>query len=485
MAKLYNLAGMSTATTGTGTITLGSAMYGHLTFAQAGAADGDTVTYAIKDGEASEIGSGVYTASGTTLTRTVLKSTNSNAAINLSGAAEVFITAAAEDIIPRLSSTTDNTVPRHDGTAGLLQASGVAIDDSNNVTGVAGLTLSGVLSADDSTSVSAPVYTFDGDTNTGISHPAADTVSISTGGAEQVRVTSAGAVGIGNISPSNKLDVAGTIGATGVHIGSGPIYSEKITAYGNTDAPVYTLVRNDSAGSSAYAGCYFNAYGNSWAFRIGSYAANANKFVFTTDILGAQTNQMELSTAGALRLNAFGAGTLSTDSSGNVTASSDEALKEEIAPFARGLAEIIGIDPISYNWNALSGLDRMSRYHGFSAQNVEAAIPEAVGVGADGYLTLQDRPIIAALVNAVKELAGGVQFDYEGHTFSAGRAEKDRAALLITVAQTSVIQGAQAGDFRWFDAAYDFAIADSNGAPVKMDAVSAFAYCNALLRAII
>lgn len=98
MAKLYNLARMTTTTTGTGTITLGSAVAGYLTFAQAGVADGDVVDYAIKDGNDSEIGTGTYTSSGTTLTRTVTKSTNSNAAINLSGAAEVFITPRAETL---------------------------------------------------------------------------------------------------------------------------------------------------------------------------------------------------------------------------------------------------------------------------------------------------------------------------------------------------------------------------------------------------
>lgn len=99
MAKLYNLARMTTATTGTGTLTLGSAVAGFLSFAGAGIADGETVTYAIKDGSNSEIGRGVYTAGGTTLSRTVLKSTNSNNAINLSGSAEIFITPAAEDIV--------------------------------------------------------------------------------------------------------------------------------------------------------------------------------------------------------------------------------------------------------------------------------------------------------------------------------------------------------------------------------------------------
>jgi hypothetical protein len=99
MAKLFNLARMTTATTGTGTITLGSAVAGYLTFAQAGVSNGDVVSYAIKDGNNSEIGTGTYTSSGTTLTRTVTSSTNSNAAISLSGAAEVFITLRAQDLI--------------------------------------------------------------------------------------------------------------------------------------------------------------------------------------------------------------------------------------------------------------------------------------------------------------------------------------------------------------------------------------------------
>ena len=95
---LHNLAKMGTATTGIGTITLGSASDGFLTFADAGVSDGDVISYAIQDGSNSEVGRGTYTASGTTLARTkVLASTNSGAAINLSGNAVVFITALAED----------------------------------------------------------------------------------------------------------------------------------------------------------------------------------------------------------------------------------------------------------------------------------------------------------------------------------------------------------------------------------------------------
>lgn len=98
MAKLYNLASMSTATTGTGTVTLGSAVLGAITFADAGVQNGDQVSYAIIDGNSAEVGRGVYSSTGPTLTRSVLKSTNSNALLNLSGSAKVFITALAEDI---------------------------------------------------------------------------------------------------------------------------------------------------------------------------------------------------------------------------------------------------------------------------------------------------------------------------------------------------------------------------------------------------
>lgn len=98
MPKLVNRAKMTTATTGTGTITLGSASSGFQSFADAGVLDGDTVRYVIEDGTSWEIGSGLYTSSGTTLTRSVLESSNSDAAINLSGSATVFVTAVAEDI---------------------------------------------------------------------------------------------------------------------------------------------------------------------------------------------------------------------------------------------------------------------------------------------------------------------------------------------------------------------------------------------------
>lgn len=106
MANLLNRARMTTATTGTGTVTLGSAVTGHATFAEAGARNGWQFSYCIEEGNDFEVGRGVYTTAGTTFSRdsvilSKIAGTAGTSKMNLAGAAEVFITAVENDIVSR------------------------------------------------------------------------------------------------------------------------------------------------------------------------------------------------------------------------------------------------------------------------------------------------------------------------------------------------------------------------------------------------
>jgi len=148
------------------------------------------------------------------------------------------------------------------------------------------------------------------------------------------------------------------------------------------------------------------------------------------NLVGGSTVGVAINTSGNVNL-ASGGGTLSYNGTAGVTAgsfsavtaiqtklggvtvltgTSDARLKNIVAPFSRGLEAIMQLSPQLYRWNdkgqKITGFPADLTQAGFIAQNVQQAIPEAVGHEEhDGteYLTLADRPIIAALVNAVKE----------------------------------------------------------------------------------
>lgn len=211
---------------------------------------------------------------------------------------------------------------------------------------------------------------------------------------EKVRITGGGDVGIGTggATPFSKLDV--TNASTSTALGGNAMLS---------------LVNTQGSDTSNYR-TGLNLRFNNGVSNSNNYIEAVNQTGGAADIIiapataGAGTERLRVKNTGTIQFNAYGAGTLVTDASGNITASSDERLKDVQGNFSRGLDDILNLDPILYKWNDVSGMETDGTYAGFSAQDVQGAIPEAVSSDSRGYLTLQDRPILATSINAIKEM---------------------------------------------------------------------------------
>ena len=100
-------------------------------------------------------------------------------------------------------------------------------------------------------------------------------------------------------------------------------------------------------------------------------------------------------------------GNASKPGGGSWNTFSDVRLKDVHGAFEPGLQEVMGLNPISYSYKSDNALQLPSGdiHYGFTAQNVQETIPEAVSTTDDGYLVVNNDPVILSLVNAVKELS--------------------------------------------------------------------------------
>jgi hypothetical protein len=121
--------------------------------------------------------------------------------------------------------------------------------------------------------------------------------------------------------------------------------------------------------------------------------------------LGTEAPSAQLHTTSSVRFASFGAGAATFDANGNVSSVSDVRMKDVQCDFTKGLSTVLQLKPKNYKWKASTGFDTVNVYTGFVAQDVAAVLPEAAWKNKDGMYSLQDRPIEAALVNAVKELS--------------------------------------------------------------------------------
>ncbi|AMA60140.1 beta strand repeat-containing protein [Bradyrhizobium sp. CCGE-LA001] len=254
-----------------------------------------------------------------------------------------------------------------------------------------------------------------------------------TNGTERVRIDNSGLVGIATATPTAPLEVSGTISASSINLPSGSVNSYGWVG-GNSAFNRYQPADNGGRGGVAGASSVYmnidsnndestaffaiakgsqNFGGGTELMRLtetgfmgvgtvtpttplevsGTVSATTGQFnSLGTGLIAATgisitTNRTSVTTlyaSGAVQLDNYGAGTLTTDASGNVTASSDERLKDIKGGFTRGLEAITSLNPIVYQWNAKSGNDMTTTYAGFSAQDVQKAIPEAVSTDQRG-----------------------------------------------------------------------------------------------------
>jgi hypothetical protein len=134
-----------------------------------------------------------------------------------------------------------------------------------------------------------------------------------------------------------------------------------------------------------------------------------------TDAYGGESTALQFTRVGAalttqfpqgvVTMSNYGSGTATFSAAGVISSVSDERLKNILGPFSRGLPALMGLRPILFRWKDMGDQDTENVYAGFSAQNILAYIPEAVGKSLEGLYSISDAVVLAAVVNAVQAIA--------------------------------------------------------------------------------
>ena len=269
----------TTATIGTGTITLsGTAPTGYQTF-ETGVGNGNTTYYTINSGNNWEVGIGTYSSTGPTLTRdTVLASSANGAKVDFpAGTKDVFVTYPAERSVYQDAS----------GNVGLGVTPSAKLDVAGNI-----------ITRASSDILDTGVFSNVGyiQTYNNASGIAAIPMRFLTGTAERMRIDNSGNVGIGTSSPLAKFNVEGgnillrggvmDIGPTAGADGAGRISTARggdgvsgilIFSTQNSSAAMVEAARIDGSGNVGIGTSSPSGY------RLRVYGSNNNSLLIDND----------------------------------------------------------------------------------------------------------------------------------------------------------------------------------------------------------
>ena len=210
-----------------------------------------------------------------------------------------------------------------------------------------------------------------------------------------IDIAADGKVGIGTASPDTRLSVlaAGATFPTTYNIGDTATF---VTA---TDS--FTNIALVKGGIANPQGLHFGVNQTSLFSEI---QASRDGVATNTLVLNRQGGNVGIGTAAPTELLSVN-GTASKPGGGTWSVFSDERLKNIKGTFNSGLKAIMQLQPVRYEYkpeNAL-GIRMIGQHIGFSAQAVQQVIPEAVSQTENGYLMVNNDPIIWTMLNAIKE----------------------------------------------------------------------------------
>lgn len=335
-----------------------------------------------------------------------------------------------------IGATTASTIAGTTGTFSsnlTVDTNTLFVDATNNRVGIntstpsTALEVVGQASFGDGTAA-APSITNTGNLNTGILFPAADTVAVATGGAERMRITSAGLVGIDNTAPDGNLTVGNTSTSGDVSIRiKGDATSRGFLMFGD-------------AGGAQLGDIMYDHSDNHMRFRVNNtermridsagtvfFCGSSTLGVFDGDgvnVASSGETTINVTTGSPLDINQStndniarsmirfyrreilnGSITTSSTATAYVTAS-DYRLKENIQPMTGALGAVAQLNPVTYTWKT-DGSDGQ----GFIAHELQEVVPDCVigekdAVDADGkpeYQGVDTSFLVATLTAAIQE----------------------------------------------------------------------------------